>query len=395
MTAAVLAAQKLGLTTLYLPFDPYMPKVEMEGLELIFVETLKDVMDLLAGQQKLSFVPVWREPEQTMEMDRDFSQIIGQPFAKRAMEIAASGEHGLLMEGPPGCGKSLLADTFRSILPPLSKEAQLEMLCLYQLAGASYSSLNLPPYRHPHHSASSVSIIGGGSNPKPGEVSLAHRGVLFLDELGEFTKKTLDMLRQPLENGMITISRAHSTVHFPAQFIFIAAMNPCPCGYLGAPHKYCTCSMKQVNTYKNRISGPILDRIDILLTLQPEKLDGQRFGSIESSAQIRERVVAARKRQYARYKWEVCNAKVPFEELVQSSPLSPTQQEELQQLSMKVGMSNRVQIKIIRIARTIADLNGEEHISDDALQEALLLRQIEKDSESVMAGEKQSPDYGR
>lgn len=202
------------------------------------------------------------------------------------------------------------------------------------------------------------------------------------------------MLRQPLENGMITISRAHSTVHFPARFIFLAAMNPCPCGYLGSNHKYCTCSNKQVNTYKNRISGPILDRIDILLSLHPEKLDGQRFGSIESSDQIKERVVTARERQYARYKREVCNAKVPFEELVQCSPLSSVQQGELQQLSMKEGMSNRVQIKIIRLARTISDLNGDELISDDALQEALLLRQVEKVSTSVMAGEKPISDYG-
>jgi magnesium chelatase family protein len=155
------------------------------------------------------------------------------------------------MSGPPGCGKSLLAETFPSILPTLTEEARLEKISLYQLAGAPYQSLSLPTYRHPHHSASAVSIIGGGTNPKPGEVSLAHRGVLFLDELGEFSKKTLDMLRQPLENEKVTISRVHSTVTYPAKFIFIAAMNPCPCGYLGSDRQYCTCSEKQIKAYKS------------------------------------------------------------------------------------------------------------------------------------------------
>jgi len=280
------------------------------------------------------------------------------------------------MDGPPGCGKSLLAETFYSILPPLSKEEILEKVCLYQLAGASYPSLLHPPYRRPHHSASAVSIIGGGSNPKPGEVSLAHNGVLFLDELGEFAKKTLDMLRQLLENGRVTISRAHSTVTYPAKFIFLAAMNPCPCGYAGAPDKYCTCSDQQIRSYQNRVSGPILDRIDLLLTLVPERLNHRKPEGEETSEVIRKRVERARKFQYERYGRHICKVRVSFGELEKSSPLTVSQQEALQMISVREALSNRVQIKLIRLARTISDLNGEDRISDGALEEAFSYRKF-------------------
>lgn len=222
-----------------------------------------------------------------------------------------------------------------------------------------------------------MSIIGGGTNPKPGEVSLAHHGVLFLDELGEFSKKTLDMLRQPLENTKVTISRVHSTVTYPAKFIFIAAMNPCPCGYFGSDRQYCTCSEKQIKTYKNRISGPVLDRIDILLTLKPVNLKGQNLIGIESSKEVRKRVKAARERQYDRYGKGICNGRVSFEQLITYSPISSKQQEYLQNLSIKHGLSNRVQIKIMRLARTIADLNGEDSISDETLEEAVTLRKMD------------------
>ncbi|MGE6203842.1 YifB family Mg chelatase-like AAA ATPase [Guptibacillus hwajinpoensis] len=376
MIAAILAAKKLNLHTLYLPFDPTIPAVEMDDLELVYVQTIQDVVDLLSGQQILPVTITKESIDEIIHFQRNFNQVIGHDFAKRALEIAASGEHYLLMDGPPGCGKSLLAETFPSILPSLSKEAQLEKISLYQLAGAPYDSLTLPSYRHPHHSASSVSIIGGGTNPKPGEVSLAHRGVLFLDELGEFSKKTLDMLRQPMENEKVTISRVHSTVTYPAKFIFIAAMNPCPCGYLGSSDNYCTCSEKQIRSYKSRVSGPILDRIDILLSLKPVNLKEHNFVSIESSEEVKKRVIAARERQYDRYGKEVCNGSVSFEQLTSSSPLTTLQQQNLQSLSSAQGFSNRVQIKIIRLARTIADLKGDDIISDQAIEEALLLRKI-------------------
>ncbi|MFA9560653.1 YifB family Mg chelatase-like AAA ATPase [Evansella sp. AB-rgal1] len=385
MIAAILAAKRLCLKRLYLPFDPTIPPVDIPEMELLYVENLQDVLDLLEGRQPLPFVqPKSSFFDEQKVVERDFSQIIGHVFAKRALEIAASGEHYVLMDGPPGCGKSLLAETFPSILPPLSKEAQLEKISLHQLAGAPYNSLTLPPYRHPHHSASAVSIIGGGTNPKPGEVSLAHRVVLFLDELGEFSKKTLDMLRQPLENEKVTISRVHSTVTYPAKFIFIAAMNPCPCGYLGSNRNYCICSEKQIKAYKNRVSGPILDRIDILLSLRPVDLKGHNFQGIEPSEDVRKRVQRARERQYERYGKEICNASVPFEQLIKQHPLTNNQQHELQSLSIKQGFSNRVQIKLIRLARTIADLKGEQMISDEALLEALSLRKMKPNTTQSM-----------
>lgn len=224
MLAAILAAKKLQLRKLFLPYDPTIPNIEITGLELVYIETLQDVIDVLRGQQLLPFIQPQKMLEESQPILRDFNQVIGHEYAKRALEIAASGEHYVLMEGPPGCGKSLLAETFQSIIPPLSEEGQLEKISLYQIAGASYHSPSQPPYRHPLHSASSVSVIGGGTYPKPGEVSLAHRGILFLDELGEFSKKTLDTLRQPLESKTVTISRVHSTVTSPGNFIFIAAM---------------------------------------------------------------------------------------------------------------------------------------------------------------------------
>ena len=377
MIAAILAAKKLKLKKLFLPYDPTIPKFETTELELIYIETLQDVMDHLAGRPTLPLLPPMELLEEPKVTGRDFNQIIGHQFAKRALEIAASGEHYLLMDGPPGCGKSLLAESFPSILPPLSKEAQLEKLSLYQLAGAPYHSLTLPSYRHPHHSASAVSIIGGGTNPKPGEVSLAHHGVLFLDEVGEFSKKTLDMLRQPLENQKVTISRVHSTVTYPAKFIFIAAMNPCPCGYFGSNQQYCTCSDNQIKNYQNRVSGPILDRIDILLSLKPVNLEDQDFKGIESSDEVKQRVIAARERQYKRYGNEICNGSVPFEQLIDESPLTSRQKQLLQNLSIKHGLSNRVQIKMIRLARTIADLKGDPSISDGALAEAIQLRKMD------------------
>jgi magnesium chelatase family protein len=377
MLPAVLAAKRLGLKKVFLPFDSELPHINIDELELVYVTTVDEVLQYIAGRPVLPFRPMDRVAEvKEVKHERDFRQIIGHRFAKRALEIAAAGGHHLMMDGPPGCGKSLLAETFPSILPPLSNEAQLEKVSLYQLADAPQEFPSLPPFRHPHHSASAVSIIGGSTNPKPGEVSLAHRGVLFLDELAEFSKKTLDMLRQPLENGKVTISRAHSTVSYPAKFIFVAAMNPCPCGYRGSSSHYCTCSESQIKTYQNRVSGPIRDRIDILLTLTPVNLRESNFQANECSEDIRQRVVLARKRQYERYGLETTNGEVLFEQLVTTSLLSSSQQQLIEEICVKQGLSNRVHIKVIRLARTISDLQGDAIISDQAIVEAFKLRGI-------------------
>lgn len=276
------------------------------------------------------------------------------------------------MIGPPGCGKSLLAESFPSLLPPLSKEFQLEIMSIYQLSGESNPSPMVPPFRSPHHSSSGVSIIGGGQNPKPGEISLAHRGVLFLDEIAEFPKKTLEMLRQPIESGKVTISRARTTVTYPSAFILVGAMNPCPCGYLGSNSHYCTCTQKQITAYQNRLSGPLRDRFDIFLSLHPVHLKPSQL-SPEPSQLFRERVAAARLRQTDRYGAAVANSRIPYEILLRTSPLSNQQQELLQQLANKKGWSNRAQIKIHRLARTVADLQGNEQISDKNLWEAIKL----------------------
>lgn len=249
-------------------------------------------------------------------------------------------------------------------------------MSLYQLAREKLLNPQIAPYRNPHHSASSISIIGGGTTPKPGEISLAHRGVLFLDEMAEFPKKTLDMLRQPLESEKVTISRARSTVTYPSSFILVAAMNPCPCGHLRSNSRYCTYTPKQVQAFKNRISGPIYDRIDILLFLHSVNLD-QEAQSRTSSTDMRKRVEKARERQYERYEGQVCNAKVPFEKLMETSPLKEHQMKMIRQVSTKRQWSNRVQIKIIRLARTISDLEGSRDITDESIWQAVNLRREE------------------
>jgi magnesium chelatase family protein len=292
-----------------------------------------------------------------------------------------------LMSGPPGCGKSLFAETFPSILPPLTREAQLEVMSLYQLAKEKLDFPQIAPYRNPHHS-SSISIIGGGTSPKPGEILLAHRGVLFLDEMAEFPKKTLDMLRQPLEAGKVTIRRAQSTVTYPSSFILIAAMNPCPCGFLGSNTRYCTCTLKQIQSYKNRISGPMYDRIDILLFLQSVDLDQPKTSRV-GSTDLRKRVEKAWERQYERYQDQVSNAKVPFEKLSSTSPLKEHQLKMIRQVSSKQQWRNRVQIKIIRLARTISDLEGSREITDESIWKAIALRRenpqrTEKSGERVI-----------
>jgi magnesium chelatase family protein len=236
-----------------------------------------------------------------------------------------------------------------------------------------YPNTNIPPFRNPHHSASGISIIGGGTYPKPGEISLAHRGVLFLDEIAEFPKKTLDMLRQPFESGKITISRTHAILTYPATFILLAAMNPCPCGYAGSNTHYCTCTPRQVQNYQNKVSGPLRDRFDICLTIKPVTLGRETSKEEISSFVVKSRVEAARIRQYERYGKEICNSRVSYDILQKTSPLTQEQQKKIHQLSAKKNWSNRTQIKIIRLARTISDLEGKTAITDQSIWEAVNL----------------------
>ncbi|SFB19556.1 MULTISPECIES: YifB family Mg chelatase-like AAA ATPase [unclassified Bacillus (in: firmicutes)] len=371
MLPAVIAAKKMGMDRLYLPYDDHLPALEFEEMEVVYVSTIKDVIQHLSGQEILSFIQK-REEQEVPLQHTDFQQIVGHSYAKGALEIAAAGEHHLFMSGPPGCGKSLLAESFPSILPHLSKEAQLEMISIYQLSSSSHLHSKLPPYRNPHHSASGVSIIGGGTYPKPGEISLAHRGVLFLDEIAEFSKKTLDMLRQPLEKGEVTISRTNASVTYPASFILIGAMNPCPCGYAGSNNHYCTCSPNQINSYQNKLSGPLRDRFDISLFLTPIDLKGG-ITNEESSHIIRRRVENARERQYERYEREICNGRVSGQLLLKKCGLGEGQKRMLQQLSVKKNWSNRTQLKIIRLSRTICDLVDSPSITEESIWSAIQL----------------------
>jgi magnesium chelatase family protein len=371
---AILAAKKLGIKKLYIPCDETIPTIKLNDLEIINVHSLQEVVQHLYGENIPSFEPQIVSFEKEATQSINFQQIIGHSRAKRALEVAAAGEHHSFLIGPPGCGKSMLAESFPSILPPLTKEAQLEMISIYQLNGTSIQNSALPPFRNPHHSASGISIIGGGQNPKPGEVSLAHRGVLFLDEMAEFSKKTLEMLRQPLESGKVTISRVYSTVSFPASFILIGAMNPCPCGYLGSNNHYCVCTSREVHAYQNKLSGPMRDRFDIFLRLKSVELKNTNPLSQESSETVKKRVIEARKRQFARYGENICNSRVPYEILIKDQPMNNNQANNLQQLSSKHNWSNRAQIKIIRLARTIADLEAQNKISDYHIKEAIFLR---------------------
>ncbi|WP_175640234.1 YifB family Mg chelatase-like AAA ATPase [Metabacillus schmidteae] len=372
MLAAALAAKKIGFNRLYMPFNPDLPEIIINEVEIIFVSSLRDVLQHLSGKTVPELYLAKKLTEE-IYYEKDFQQIIGHSVAKRALEIAAAGEHHVFMIGPPGCGKSMLAEAFPSILPPLSYEEKLEKISLYQLAGMDYEVIHQPPFRAPHHSASTISIIGGGQHPKPGEISLAHRGVLFLDEMAEFSKKTLDMLRQPIETGKITISRVRSIVTYPSSFLLIGAMNPCPCGYLGSESYYCTCTRRQIQSYKNRISGPIRDRFDISLILQRVNLVNSDELQKESSAEIRQRVDKARDFQYKRYGYEMCNGKATYELLLNKGGFQDNVISLLQKTAMQQNWSNRVQLKILRLARTISDLDGEVYVTDDALREAMLL----------------------
>lgn len=379
----LISCKKLGKTAVIPPQN--VLEGQVSGAPFITPHTLKELAGYLEGKLtlqnvKLSYVP---QEEESPVAELDFSEVKGQALAKRALEIAAAGGHNVLMIGLPGTGKSMLAKRFPGILPPLTQEESLEITKIYSICNLMGKSrlLTRRPFRDPHHTISDVALIGGGSTPRPGEVSLAHNGVLFLDEFAEFSRSSLEVLREPLENGCVTISRAKETVSYPARFTLIAAMNPCPCGHLGDPIKPCTCSPMQVNRYKSRISGPLLDRIDLTVNLNPVKYsDWNKKSEGETSAQIRERVLKAREIQRNRFKNSATTANAfmtPKE--IKDFCLLPAGADAILETAMrKFGLSARSLDKILKTARTIADLDGKENIEVKHLVEVMQYRPLDR-----------------
>ncbi len=379
----VVAARAAGRRRVMVALENAAEAAVVEGVEVYAVRDLAEAWDVLLEPAR--FAP-YRAVDAGAEawVGPDFDEVKGQPYARRAMEIAAAGGHNLLMCGSPGSGKSMLAERLGTILPPLTQQEALVSSAIHSVCNLlpqGRGLLSARPYRAPHHTISDVGLMGGGSALTPGEVSLAHNGVLFLDELPEFSRRTLETLRQPLESGHVVLSRASGTVDFPCAFMLVAAMNPCPCGYLGDPRHRCKCRPAEVQRYRHRISGPLLDRFDLLIEVPPVNpaalLDKP---SGESSAAIRARVVAARERQRLRYEGTgvTCNARLSGKLLRQYCPLTPPQSELLLRSVEQLGLSARAFDRILRVARTIADLAGREIPGDNELYEAIQFRQFEQ-----------------
>lgn len=377
---AAILAKKLSCK-LVVPVHNTIEANLISGVKILPAQNFKKLIEDLAGSEDRFSKSTGAKLSADQDFgDFDFQNIVGQAQAKRALEIAAAGGHNILLSGPPGGGKTLLSRSIVSILPPMAEEEVLEVTKIYSVAGlltADEPVKNIRPFRSPHHTTSAVAIIGGGTYPKPGEVTLANKGVLFLDEFPEFPRSVLEALRQPLEDKIVTVSRAHGSIRFPADFILVAAKNPCPCGFLGDETKECSCSVQQTISYNKRISGPLLDRIDLHLNVGKIPIDKirSRTGE-EKSADVRKRVEMARKIQIARQ--GKINNQLAKRELEKVAHLDGKNEMFLESAVQSMSLSMRGMIKVIRVARTIADLEGAKEINQAQLAEALQYRQKEK-----------------
>jgi magnesium chelatase family protein len=342
-------------------------------------EHLLDVVAHLHGQTLLPLHSVPELLDSSANLP-DLAEVYGQPHARRALEIAAAGGHSMLMYGPPGTGKTMLASRLPGILPPLDEQAAVESAAIASISeqGFRFENWGQRPFRSPHHTASAVAMVGGGGHPRPGEISLAHNGVLFLDELPEFDRKVLEVLREPLESGQITISRAARQAQFPARFQLVAAMNPCPCGYHGHPSGRCRCTGEQISRYRARLSGPLLDRIDLHIEVPPlpKGVLQNHEHKEESSAIVRTRVVACRERQQQRS--GKANAMLDNREVKKVCRLQKTEAQLLEQATEVLGLSARAHQRILKLARTIADMAGSEGIQSNHLSEAISYRKLDR-----------------
>ena len=382
-----LAAVTLGVTELFLPAENAAEAAEAAGLTVYPARMASDVVRHLCGEEAITPAAPGGFDEAGTWLGPDMADVRGQAEARRALEIAAAGGHNLLLVGPPGTGKSMLAKRLPGILPPLTYEEALETSAIYSVAGLLPTGSGLlkeRPFRSPHHSVSTAAMAGGGSTPRPGEVSLAHNGVLFLDELPEFSRDTLEVLRQPLEDGAVTVSRVHGTARYPCQFMLAAAMNPCKCGYLGHPTRECTCTPSAIEQYRRRISGPLLDRIDLRVEMDPIAFDELHTAApAESSADLRKQVLAARAIQEKRYaapgfEQVRCNAQLTAGQVRRVCRMTPGAERLLRASYDALGLSARAHDRILRVARTVADLAGKQLLDEDSLLEALQYRAQEK-----------------
>ena len=374
-----LTAARLGIKTLFVPAANAAEATLAEGVTVYGVETVGQLMAHLTGQQVMQPAPRWMPVRQDRPMP-DFADVMGQENVKRGLEIAAAGGHNVLLVGSPGAGKSMLARRIPSILPDMTRAEALQTTEIYSVAGMTdpaHPLVDVRPFRSPHHTASTVSLAGGGGVPRPGEISLAHNGVLFLDELPEFDKSTLEALRQPLEDGFVTITRAAGTLTLPSRFMLVCAMNPCRCGWYGHPSGRCTCSESQVEQYMRRISGPLLDRIDMHIEVPSVEYEAmRRREKPESSETVRQRVNAAREIQKRRFAGtEVsCNAYMTPSMVGRYCALDEAGDRLMKGAFDRLGLTGRSHDRILRMARTIADLEGAESISAAHLAEAIQFR---------------------
>ena len=383
----VLEMRRIGKKGMLVPLENAAEASVVAGISVYPVRTLREAVDFLAGTCSLE--PVFTDIRALVDNDRDggedFADVKGQECAKRGLEVAVAGGHNLLLIGSPGAGKTMLARRIPSILPPLTPEEALEVTRIHSVAGKLEGGVSLVtrrPFRAPHHTVSDCGLLGGGTHPQPGEVSLAHRGVLFLDEFPEFRRNVLEVMRQPLEDGVVTITRASGSLTLPSRFMLVAAMNPCPCGYADDPTHVCRCSQRQITAYRGKISGPLLDRIDIQLPLPPvpfsELLDAPRG---EPSSAIRARVVAARERQATRFAGLPgihCNADMRTRDLADFCRLDRAGQDRMRGLIRELDLSARAYDRVLKVARTVADLADSEDVRDEHVYEASRWRELDR-----------------